>query len=105
MIAVSGQSGFIGKEFVEKSLLSKLKWVGLVCQERGPAPRPGHPIFLGENTNEIIGYVTSGGPSPSLGRVGIAMAYIEDVNLNQEVWLQVSSRRKIRARVSTTPFV
>ena len=96
---------FIGKDFVEKSLLSKLKWVGLVCQERGPAPRPGHPIFLGENTIEIIGYVTSGGPSPSLGRVGIAMAYIEDVNLNQEVWLQVSSRRKIRARVSTTPFV
>ncbi len=96
---------FIGKESVEKALLSKLKWVGLVCQERGPSPRPGHPIFSGENTDEIIGYVTSGGPSPSLGRVGIAMAYIEDVQINQDVWVQVSARKRIRATISSTPFV
>ena len=81
------------------------KWFGLVCQDRGPSPRPGHAIFLDENTDEIIGYVTSGGPSPSLNRKGIAMAYIDNVQLDQEVWIQVSPRKRIRAIVSITPFV
>ena len=96
---------FIGKDFVERSLSLNKKWFGLVCQDRGPSPRPGHAILLDENTDEIIGYVTSGGPSPSLNRKGIAMAYIDNVQLDQEVWIQVSPRKRIRAIVSITPFV
>ncbi|MGY8704000.1 MAG: glycine cleavage T C-terminal barrel domain-containing protein, partial [Candidatus Poseidoniales archaeon] len=70
---------FIGKEFVQNSLHSGYKWQGLVCQERGPSPRPGHAVFSLDES-KIIGYVTSGGPSPSLNRTGIALAYINGAN-------------------------
>jgi aminomethyltransferase len=96
---------FIGKDFTKQSIMSNKKWVGLVCQDRGPSPRPGHAVFLTEDTDDIVGYVTSGGPSPSLNRKGIAMAYVDSVRMKQEVWIQVSTRKRIKAVISITPFV
>ena len=95
---------FIGKEFVQNSLHSGYKWQGLVCQERGPSPRPGHAVFSLDES-KIIGYVTSGGPSPSLNRTGIALAYINGANIGQEVMIQVSARKMVKALISTTPFL
>jgi len=96
---------FIGKKAVQRSLPSGYRWKGLVCQDRGPSPRPGYSVLSGESPeSRIIGYVTSGGPSPSLNRIGIAMAYMEDTNIGDEVWIQTSPRRRIRALVSSTPF-
>ena len=97
---------FIGIESVIKSLNSGSRWLGLVCQERGPNPRPGHMVFDGPGDSaKKVGYVTSGGPSPSLNKTGIAMGYFEDVSLGKELWIQASSRRRIMSIVVKTPFV
>ena len=97
---------FIGKKSVVKSMNSGAKWHGLLCQEKGPSPRPGHLVYDGSDNNaNIVGYVTSGGPSPSLNRTGIALGYLEGVVLGQEVWIQASSRRKIRSIIVRPPFV
>ena len=97
---------FIGKESVIKSLKSGARWLGIVCQERGPNPRPGHMVFDGPSDSaKKVGYVTSGGPSPSLNKTGIAMGYFEEVSLGQELWIQASSRRRVKSIVVRTPFV
>ena len=97
---------FIGKDFVVKSIDYNVKWRGLVCQEKGPKPRPGHAVFDGpEESANKLGYVTSGGPSPSLNNTGIAMGYLEGVSLGQEVWIQASSRRRVKSIIVTTPFI
>jgi len=97
---------FIGKEYVTQSMTEGSKWHGLLCQEKGPFPRPGHRVLDGPDDNaRLVGYVTSGGPSPSLNRVGIALAYLDGVVLGQELWIQTSSRRKVRSVIVKTPFV
>ena len=97
---------FVGRERVLASLESGLRWEGLICLERGPSPRPGHAVLSSEADDaEPLGYVTSGGPSPSLERKGIAMAYLEGVEQGQEVWIQASPRRRVRAQVCRPPFV
>jgi aminomethyltransferase len=97
---------FIGKESVLESIDFGSKWQGLLCQEKGPSPRPGHLVLDGPTDNaSIVGYVTSGGPSPSLNRTGIALGYLDDVVLGQELWIQTSSRRRIRSIVVQPPFV
>jgi glycine cleavage system aminomethyltransferase T len=97
---------FIGKEAVIKSMNSGARWFGLVCQERGPNPRPGHMVFGGPSDSaKKVGYVTSGGPSPSLNKTGIAMGYFEGVSMGQELWIQASSRRRVKSIIVPTPFV
>ena len=97
---------FIGRERVLTSLESGPRWDGLICLERGPSPRPGHAVLSSEADDaESLGYVTSGGPSLSLERKGIAMAYLEGVEQGQDVWIQASPRRRVRARVCRPPFI
>jgi len=97
---------FIGRERVLTSLESGPRWDGLICLERGPSPRPGHAVLSSEADDaESLGYVTSGGPSLSLERKGIAMAYLEGVEQGQDVWIQASPRRRVRAQVCRPPFV
>ena len=97
---------FVGRERVLVSLESGPRWVGLICLERGPSPRPGHAVLSSEADDaEPLGYVTSGGPSPSLERKGIAMAYLEGVEQGQNVWIQASPRRRVRAQVCRPPFL
>ena len=97
---------FVGRERVASSLESCARWHGLRCLERGPAPRLGHAV-KGSDTDEatISGYVTSGCPSPSLNRTGIAMAYLNGVEVGDEVWIQASPRRRVRAEVVRPPFL
>ena len=97
---------FVGRERVLDSLESGPRWNGLICLERGPSPRHGHAVLSSEADDaESLGYVTSGGPSLSLERKGIAMAYLEGVEQGQEVWIQASPRRRVRAQVCRPPFV
>ena len=97
---------FVGRSRVLSSLDSGVKWHGLRCLDRGPAPRLGHAVKLSDDDESaILGYVTSGCPSPSLSRTGIAMAYLENVEIGSEVWIQASPRRRVRAEIVCPPFV
>lgn len=103
---LSMDHNFIGKESVSNSLKGSQKWSALKCMGRGPSPRPGHPVTISESEDsEIIGYVTSGAPSPSLGGIGIAMAYLSEAKLGKQVWIRSSPRRAIKAEVVEAPFL
>ena len=97
---------FIGREALMRSMESDTKFWGMECLERGPSPRPGHRIMNGPDENsDIIGYVTSGGPSPSKGMAGIALGYLRNCKDGDEVWIQSSTRRRVRSEVKRPPFV
>jgi aminomethyltransferase len=97
---------FIGRDALLRSMQSDSILWGIECVERGPSPRPGHMVMDGpEENSEIIGYVTSGGPSPSKGMTGIALGYLRNCEAGNEVWIQSSSRRRVRSEVMSPPFV
>ena len=97
---------FIGKDALIESMGKGVRLWGMQCEERGPSPRPGHQIFSGpDDDSELVGHVTSGGPSPSLGMTGIALGYLENYEEGQDVWIQSSSRRRIKSQVRKTPFL
>ena len=96
---------FLGRDQTLSALNSETRLWGMKCLERGPFPRPGHRVLDGDEDNaELIGYVTSGGPSPSLGMTGVAMGYLESREEGEEVWIQSSRSRRVRALVSKPPF-
>ena len=94
-----------GKRECSNRLKTQINGRRLDVSQEGPSPRPGHPVMdsLSEDAR-VIGYVTSGAPSPSLGGVGIAMAYLSGTVEGQLVWIRVSSRRSIEAEVVQAPF-
>ena len=97
---------FIGREALVRSMESESLLWGMECLERGPSPRPGHRVMDGpEESSETIGYVTSGGPSPSMGMTGIALGYLRNCEEGDEVWIQSTSRRRVRSQVKRPPFV
>ena len=103
---IDTEHDFVGRHRVVESLESGARWHGLECLERGPSPRPGHAVLSAdEDGASVLGYVTSGGPSPSLGRTGIAMAYLQPSSLGQEVWIQSSPRKRVKASIRRPPFV
>lgn len=74
--------------------------VGLVATERG-FPRAGYDIV---SDGEVVGTVTSGTVSPSLG-VGIAMGYVPIGVAGEGTSVSIDARGKpIAAVVSATPF-
>ena len=98
---------FIGKARVEATKEAQLaghgtKWLGLKATGKGPFPRTGHVVML---DGEPVGTITSGGPSPSLGKVGIGLAYLEGVEVGAEVEIVVNPRRNLPAIVMRPPFI
>ena len=98
---------FIGKSRVEATKAKQLdgsgiKWLGLKATGKGPFPRMGHAVLKG---GVEVGIITSGGPSPSLGKVGIGLAYMEDVEVGDEVEIAVNPRRNLPAVVVRPPFI
>ena len=76
--------------------------VGLFIEDRAPA-REGADIV--NDKGEKIGVVTSGGPSPTLGK-NIAMGYVKDGMHKSGTELGVLVRNKTRKAVVTKmPFV
>jgi len=95
-------------DFVGRSELAKLReqslsrtLVGLEMVERGIA-RDGYRCL--SETGEAIGYITSGSPSPTLGK-NIALAYVPPAmsNLGTTICVEVRSQ-KCKAQVVATPF-
>ena len=97
---------FIGRDAVLLSMEGTTFLWGLECLERGPSPRPGHKVMDGPDVgSEQIGFVTSGGPSPSKGMAGIALSYLRNCSEGDQVWIQSSNRRRVRSKVKSPPFI
>ena len=95
---------FIGKDAMIRGKATNTLWMGLMCTGKGPSPRTGHEVHSSPVEDSLIGFVTSGAPSPSLG-VGIGMAYMENVAEGDTVFIKTSPRRIIEAKVKAPPFV
>ncbi len=97
------RGGFIGADAIARDRDAGLKsrLVGFALEERGVA-RAGCAVALAGKT---IGRVTSGGPSPTLGK-SIGLAYVPPEMAKPGSKFQVIVRdRALRARVVNTPFV
>jgi aminomethyltransferase len=97
-----GREGFIGREALlaqrERGVSRRL--VGFVLQERG-VPRRGYPILHNEG---VIGTVTSGAFSPTLGR-DIGMGYVDPSYARPDTPLAVEVRgRRVAGVVVPLPF-
>lgn len=95
---------FIGKDAMIGGKATNSLWMGLICMGKGPSPRTGHEVHSSPVEDSLVGFVTSGAPSPSLG-VGIGMAYMENVAEGDTVFIKTSPRRIIEAKVKAPPFV
>jgi aminomethyltransferase len=94
---------FIGKERVMASQAAAgARWWGVRYLERGPLPRTGSKVL--NSAGEHIGIITSGGPSPSLGNVGIGIGYLDGVAPGDEVLIAPNPRKQVKAEVVRTPF-
>lgn len=97
------------KDFIDKKRLESIKsngpkrrLKGLVIKGRG-IPRQGYEVVNAEN--EVVGEITSGTMSPTLG-IGIGMAYIDNSYAKKGTQLFVSIRNKsIEAEVVAFPFL
>ncbi|KAH7903994.1 hypothetical protein BJ138DRAFT_1131155 [Hygrophoropsis aurantiaca] len=95
---------FIGAEEVLRQLKEgpTRRRVGLIVE--GPPAREGAQIYA-PSQNEVIGAVTSGIPSPTLGK-NIAMAYVQSGWHKKGTEVEVDVRNKLRKAVLTPmPFV
>lgn len=93
---------FVGRDVLarQKEEGVKRKLVGLRCTERG-FPRPGYDIVSG---GDVVGEVTSGTVSPSLGD-GIALGYVPAELSKPGTELRIDARgRPVAARVQRPPF-
>jgi len=97
------EGGFPGAARINREIAegTARKWVGLNIEGRLPA-REGAEVFAG---TDLVGTVTSGGFSPTLGQP-IAMAYVASAQAAPGTSLEVEVRgRRLAATVSPTPFV
>lgn len=81
--------------------------IGLRMQNSGcPPARPDTPIYSANTiSEERIGHITSGCPSPSLGQP-IAMGYVMDIWRKSGTAVQLKIRNKMyAATVVRMPFV
>ncbi len=95
--------GFVGAEAIARARDAGLdrQLVGFALQERGVA-RAGCAVALG---GKVIGRVTSGAPSPTLGK-SIGLAYVPPGLAEPgSQFCVVVRERELRARVVETPFV
>ena len=88
---------FIGKHRVTSHQESDAKWWGVKYTEKGPLPQPGKEVA--DIDGNIIGKLSSGAPSPSLGNVGIGIGYISGVSEGDEIMVVASLRKSVKAVV------
>lgn len=99
------EGGFPGTEVILGQLGGRVgrRRVGLVS--RGPPARGDTPVL--DTQGERVGTVTSGCPSPSLGKgTNISMAYVEKASAKAGTQLALQVRgREVPATVTKMPFV
>jgi aminomethyltransferase len=95
--------GFPGSDVIARAITNGVsrRRVGLLIEGKAPA-REGAEIMRGE---VIVGRLTSGGFSPSLGRP-IAMGYVKAAHAAHGGSVEVTIRgRPVAAKVTPTPFI
>ncbi len=94
--------GFVGRDALQTTRRERAL-VGIEMVEPGIA-RDGYPIFASEDAPHPLGQVTSGSPSPTLGKnIGMGFVPLSFSSVGQELWIQIRNRRA-RARVTPLPF-
>lgn len=102
------EGGFNGADVILKQLKPKKQGVGVKKRRvgfivEGPPAREGHWIIDGNGSQ--IGQVTSGCPSPSLGK-NVAMGYINDGEHQAgKVWNALIRGREHKATITKMPFL
>jgi aminomethyltransferase len=94
---------FIGRAALERAKRERLQraLVGIEMIDRGIA-RDGYPCL--NDAGERIGIVTSGSPSPTLGKnIGLAFLPPARAKIDSIVYVEIRGQ-KSRARVVSTPF-
>lgn len=97
------------KSFTAADFLAKQKEAGpekkLVGFEMIDRGIPRHDYLIRDNEGNLIGRVTSGTQSPTLGK-GIGLGYVlsEHAGLDSEIWIDVRDR-SLKAKVVKLPFV
>ena len=81
------------------------RWRGMRVLDKGPFPRTGSPVYKNDEQMTPVGWITSGGPSPSLGRVGIGIGYLDDVQEGETVIIAPNPKRRLKAEVVRMPFL
>lgn len=98
------QFNFINSNFLKKEIFKKSinKLIGFKLIEKG-IPRKDYKIF--NLKEQLIGKVTSGTHSPTLG-IGIGMGYIKTSELKDTNTILIGIRNKlIKAQISKVPFI
>ena len=92
---------FIGKNTICNSLDKIAKHLVCIEMEEKSIPRKGYKIYSGE---DLIGEVTSGTMSPSLGK-GICLGYVSTIfkSIGTDLTIEIRGRKK-RATVVKAPF-
>ena len=97
------------KSFTAADFLAKQKAAGpekkLVGFEMIDRGIPRHDYLIRDNEGNLIGRVTSGTQSPTLGK-GIGLGYVlsEHAGLDSEIWIDVRDK-SLKAKVVKLPFV
>jgi aminomethyltransferase len=103
------EAGFKGASVLygpkPSTLSPEVRRVGMVLEGKGPAAREGDKVYSDAGCTTEVGSVTSGGPSPTLGK-NIAMGYIEKDVGKAEVpcWIKVRGKPRA-AKFVKMPFV
>ena len=96
-------TSFIGHEIIDKQIKkgSKRKLIGFKLIEKS-IPRSGYEVF--DINSKLIGKVTSGTFSPVL-RKGIGLAYLDSVNIKDDL-IYIKIRNNLsKAEIVKTPFI
>tara|TARA_B100000214_G_scaffold326866_1_gene265135 strand:- start:474 stop:1661 length:1188 start_codon:yes stop_codon:yes gene_type:complete len=112
---LSLEHDFLGKESVVSSSQNpeSQRWWGIKYQGRGPLPRTGKEVGISKRDTlpesaediEVLGYITSGVPSPSLDNLGIGMTYLSGVKEGDLVYIVASKTKLVPALIVKPPFI
>ena len=96
-------TSFIGHEIIDKQIKkgSQRKLIGFKLIEKS-IPRSGYEVF--DINSKLIGKVTSGTFSPVLKK-GIGLAYLDSVNIKDDL-IYIKIRNNLsKAEIVKTPFI
>ena len=104
IVRLKNKGDFIGRDVIERQKAEGVerKLVGFEVVDRGIA-RHGYPVLLQED-GEVVGEVTSGTQSPTLGKaLGMTYLPIASTEVGTEFFVRIRNRM-VRARVIGLPF-